>query len=164
MFSRFVVTLLGITALTIPVSAQRPAPQFDLLVRGGTVIDGTGAPAFRADIGITGDRITRIKRSGLAAESARSVIDATGLMIAPGFIDSHAHVATAIVEYRLAENFIRQGITSIIASLHSRAQPWPLAAYADSLRAAPNVGFFAGHRWVCTRVIGLDARAPRCHA
>ena len=66
------------------VAAQAP---YDLVLRGGTVIDGTGAARFRADIGIRGDRVVRISRTAIAPGEARRVIDATGRIIAPGFID-----------------------------------------------------------------------------
>lgn len=146
--------LLRATALT----AQERA--YDVLIRGGTVVDGTGAPGYRADVGIRGDRITRIERSGIAPAEATIVLDASGQIVTPGFIDNHAHIATNIHEYPLAENFIRQGITTILASLHSGAQPWPLDRYTRALRVAPNVGFFAGHSWVRTQVLGLENRAP----
>jgi N-acyl-D-aspartate/D-glutamate deacylase len=69
-------------------------------------------------------------------------------------------VAPTIPRYPLEENFTRQGITTIIASLHSTDQPWPLGPYMASLRMAPNVGFFAGHTWIRKQVMGLANRAP----
>ena len=81
-------------------------------------------------------------------------------MASPGFIDNHAHIQTTIHEHPLAENFIRQGITTILATLHSGDQPWPLDEYASSLKVAPNVGFYAGHTWTRKQVIGLENRAP----
>jgi len=135
-------------------------PTFDLVIRGGLVVDGTGAARFRADVGIRGDRIVSVDRNGIAADQAAQTLSAAGLVVAPGFIDHHAHIQTNIHEYPLAENFTRQGITTILASLHSGSQPWPLDAYMARLKVAPNVGFFAGHSWARTRVIGLEDRAP----
>ena len=135
-------------------------PTFDLVIRGGLVVDGTGAARFRADVGIRGDRIVSVDRNGIAADQAAQTLSAAGLVVAPGFIDHHAHIQTNIHEYPLAENFTRQGITTILASLHSGSQPWPLDAYMARLKVAPNVGFFAGHSWARTRVIGLENRAP----
>jgi len=80
--------------------------------------------------------------------------------VTPGFIDNHAHVQQTIAEYPLAENFLRQGITTIIASLHSGDQPWPLDEFASGLEMAPNVGFFAGHSWTRKRVLGMEDRDP----
>jgi N-acyl-D-amino-acid deacylase len=159
-----VLGVLGVLAAPAVAAAQSRAaaaqPAYDLVIRGGTVVDGTGAPRFRADIGIRGDRIVRVARDGIDAALGRTVLDAEGLIVSPGFIDSHAHIATSIHEYPLAENFVRQGITTILASLHSGAQPFPVDAYARSLRIAPNVGFFAGHSWIRQRVLGMDDRPP----
>ncbi|MGH7712749.1 MAG: N-acyl-D-amino-acid deacylase family protein, partial [Gemmatimonadaceae bacterium] len=134
---------------------------YDVVIRGGTVVDGSGAAPYRADVGIADGHIARIARDGvLDTAGVRIVLDADSLIVAPGFIDNHAHIATTIHRFPLAENFLRQGITTILASLHSGDQPWPLDQYATSLDVAPNVGFFAGHSWIRTRVLGLEDRAP----
>ncbi len=139
-----------------PVNAQR----YDLLITGGTVVDGTGAPRRPADVAIRGDRVVRIVRPGsLRTGDARDVIDARGMTLAPGFIDLHAHV-NEIGAHPRPENVLRQGITTTLASLHSQPMPWPLDDYAASLHIAPNVGFFAGHNWIRRRVLGMDNRAP----
>jgi len=152
---------IAMCALALPAVLQAQAtPPYDLLVRGGTVVDGTGGPAFRADVAVRGDRIVRVAREGIPADQARAVLDARGLIVAPGFIDNHAHIQTTIHEFPLAENFTRQGITSIVASLHSGSQPWPLDAYASALRVAVNVGFFSGHSWVRREAMGMANRAP----
>jgi N-acyl-D-aspartate/D-glutamate deacylase len=124
------------------------------------VIDGTGAPGFLADIAISGGRVARVAREGIPASEGRLVIDAAGRVVTPGFIDNHAHVQQSIADYPLAENFLRQGITTIIASLHSGAQPYPLEEFASGLEMAPNVGFFAGHSWTRAQVLGMEDRAP----
>ncbi len=133
---------------------------FDVILSGGTIVDGLGNPRFSASIGIKDERIVAISDSGLAAVDAKEVIDVSGLIVSPGFIDNHAHIQTTIHEHPLAENFTRQGITTIIAGLHSGDQPWPLDEYASSLDVAPNVGFFAGHTWTRKQVLGLENRAP----
>ena len=149
-----------------PPSSQPDSPAaessftFDVVLAGGTIVDGLGNERYAADVGIRGDRIVAISRTGLADSNAGAVVDVSGLIVAPGFIDNHAHIETEIHEYPLAENFTRQGITTIIASLHSGDQPWPLDQYASSLDVAPNVGFFAGHSWTRTQVLGLENRAP----
>lgn len=133
---------------------------FDVILTGGTVVDGLGTPRFRGDVGIKGERIVAISTDALNADDAAVSVDVSGLVISPGFIDNHAHIQTTIHEHPLAENFTRQGITTIIASLHSGDQPWPLDEYASSLDVAPNVGFFAGHTWIRKQVLGLENRAP----
>ena len=141
-------------------SASDSDKVFDVILIGGTVVDGLGAPAYRGDVGIKDDRIIAISTDSLSADDATVAVDISNLVISPGFIDNHAHIQTTIHEHPLAENFTRQGITTIIAGLHSGDQPWPLDEYASSLEVAPNVGFFAGHTWTRKQVLGMENRAP----
>lgn len=136
------------------------AQTYDVVIKGGQIVDGTGAPRFPADIAIQGDRIVAISREGIDASEARQVIDATGRVVTPGFIDNHSHVQLSIADYPLSENFLRQGITTLSASLHSGDQPWPLDTFASGLETAPNLAFWAGHSWVRRQVMGLDNRDP----
>ncbi len=156
MLRRITLAALLLLSLTLPVGGQT----YDVLVKGGMVIDGTGAPGFLADIAISGGRVARVAREGIPASEGRLVIDAAGRVVTPGFIDNHAHVQQSIADYPLAEHFPRQGITTIIASLHSGAQPYPLEEFASGLEMAPNVGFFAGHSWTRAQVLGMEDRAP----
>ncbi len=152
---------LVLAVLAAFVGCSSGASEYDVLILGGTVVDGTGRSGFRADVALRGDRIVTVSTEDIAPDRASIVLDATGLIVAPGFIDNHAHIQTTIHEHPVAENFIRQGITTILASLHSGAQPWPLDEYAASLDVTPNVGFFAGHSWTRQQVLGLENRAPR---
>jgi N-acyl-D-aspartate/D-glutamate deacylase len=133
---------------------------YDVVLAGGTIVDGLGNPRFHGDVGIKGSRMVAISADGLSADDADLVVDVSGLIIAPGFIDNHSHSQTTIHEHPLAENFTRQGITTLIASLHSGDQPWPLDEYAASLQIAPNIGFFAGHSWARTQILGMENRPP----
>lgn len=158
---RFIALLLFAGALACARrQSASPAATYDIVIRGGTIVDGSGEARYRADVAVAGGRIVRIAREGIDTAGARIILNADSLIVAPGFIDNHAHIATTIHQYPLAENFLRQGITTILASLHSGDQPWPLDAYASTLDVAPNVGFFAGHSWVRTRVLGLEDRGP----
>jgi N-acyl-D-amino-acid deacylase len=85
---------------------------FDLLILGGQVVDGTGAPGYRADVGIEGERIAAL--GDLATAETRRVIDATGLTVTPGFIDTHAHSDGALLVDPQHANGLRQGITTEI--------------------------------------------------
>ena len=152
-------TFVSFWPITTTSQSLSPPP-YDYLLRGGMVVDGSGSPRFRADVAVRDDRIVRISRETLPADLAKMTLDVSGLIVAPGFIDSHAHVAVKLHEYPLAENFLRQGITTILATNHSQDQPWPLDEYAASLRIAPNVCFFAGHTWTRKQVMGLENRAP----
>jgi N-acyl-D-amino-acid deacylase len=83
---------------------------FDLVVRGGTVVDGTGGPRRQADVAVTGERIAAI--DDLGGAQARRVIDATGLIVAPGFIDTHTHAEGALLTDPQHAMGLRQGITT----------------------------------------------------
>ena len=88
------------------------APTFDLLVKGGEVIDGRGTPRTRADIGVNGDRIVAL--GDLSAATATTVIDATGRVVSPGFIDVQGQSGTTLLIDGNGESHLRQGITSEI--------------------------------------------------
>ena len=146
-----------------------PPPPFDLLIRGGTVIDGTKAPRHDADIGIRGGRIVAI--GDLAHATADRVLDAGGRIVAPGFIDSHTHDDQAVLSQPDLRFKVSQGVTTVVAgncgisAAPLRADmdlPMPLslidapraarhatfASYFDALRAQPasvNVAAMVGH-------------------
>lgn len=91
-------------------SAAEAASRFDIVIRGGTVLDGTGAPAYPADVGVLGDHIAAVGRIGTG--QAPLVIDATGHHVCPGFIDIHTHSDGGILAYPGADSRARQGITT----------------------------------------------------
>ncbi|MFM7852713.1 MAG: N-acyl-D-amino-acid deacylase family protein, partial [Flammeovirgaceae bacterium] len=124
----------------------------------GTIVDGLGNLRYVGDIAIKGNKIVKISKTPIDPAKANTVIDLHGKIVSPGFIDSHAHIQTTIHQFPQPENFLRQGITTICASLHSGDQPWPLDAYASSLKVAPNVAFFAGLNWTRKKVVGLENR------
>jgi N-acyl-D-amino-acid deacylase len=98
-----------------------PAQDFDLLVRGGRIVDGTGNPSFLGDVGIRNDRIVAMGRLGDA--SAKRVLDAAGLTVSPGFIDIHNHSDYTLVADGNAQSMIRQGVTSMILGEGGSAAP-----------------------------------------
>jgi N-acyl-D-amino-acid deacylase len=100
------------------------APPFDLVIRGGTVLDGTGMAAFRADVGLVGDTIAAL--GDIAPEQGRRVIDAAGLHVAPGFIDIHTHSDPDVLVYPTADSRVRQGVTTELAG-HCGGSAAPLA-------------------------------------
>lgn len=89
------------------------AMEFDTLIVGGTVVDGTGRPRYPADIGLRDGRIDRI--GCLTASTARERIDATGMIVAPGFIDSHTHDDTALLNTPCMIEKVSQGVTTVVA-------------------------------------------------
>ena len=88
---------------------------FDVMVRGGTVCDGTGSPSIRADVGIVGEKIDAI--GDLTHAEARRMIDAQGMVVAPGFIDTHTHSEGDLLVNPQHANGLRQGITTEIMGL-----------------------------------------------
>jgi len=97
----------------------------DIKITGGQVIDGTGAPARRADVGLTGDRITTV--GDLSAEAAGRTIDAAGHTVTPGFIDMHSHSDWRLWGNRRAESKIRQGVTTEVVG-NCGFSPAPVSA------------------------------------
>ena len=85
----------------------------DLLIRGGTVVDGSGSKRFTADVGIAGGRITQIGRIG---DAAKRTIDADGLIVAPGFIDGHTHMDAQVMWDPVGTCSAYHGVTSVVMS------------------------------------------------
>ena len=89
------------------LDAQEPA--FDVIVRGGHIVDGTGNPWFAGDVAVRGDRISAV--GNLSNAKARREIDARGLVVAPGFIDMHTHSDQPLLDDGNAESKVREGVT-----------------------------------------------------
>jgi N-acyl-D-aspartate/D-glutamate deacylase len=118
-FAHRVLFLSMLVCGAASISGQAPA--FDVIIRGGQVVDGTGVAAVRADVGIRGDRITAIGQ--LTGQTARQVIDATGLIVAPGFIDLHTHSEMPLLADGTAQSKVRQGVTLDITGESTSAAP-----------------------------------------
>jgi len=134
------------------------AADFDLLVLNGRLIDGSNNPWRRADIGVVGDTIRQI--GNLKGKTATRTLDAEGLVVAPGFIDIHNHGRAGIFEIPTAENFLRQGVTTLLEG-NDGSSPLPLAPYMEKLAArkiSVNMGFFVGHGSVRQEVLDLAKR------
>jgi N-acyl-D-amino-acid deacylase len=152
--------LLGIAGA--PAIFARRA-EFDLVLRGGTVFDGTGAAGAAADVGITGDRVAAV---GTRLARGRDEIDARGLAVAPGFVDIHSHADGSLDEDPRAESAVRQGITTIVGGQDggSRATGADDRSFAalftgiDALRPGVNVASMVGLGTVRGAVVGDDDR------
>jgi N-acyl-D-amino-acid deacylase len=144
---------------TTYAQAQPPAP-YDLIIRNGRIIDGTGSPWYRADIAVRGDAIVRIAPS--IADPAAVSIDAGGRVVSPGFIDIHNHARENIFELPTADNYIRQGVTTIIEGPDG-GSPIPLAPFLEklaTLQKSINIGSFVGQGSVREAVLGTVNRRP----
>ncbi len=148
---------LVIFALLGRIFAQPPAA-FDLLIYGGRVVDGTGAPWIRADVGIRADKIAAIGRLTDAQAAIR--LDARGLVVAPGFIDIHTHARRGIFDIPTAENYVRQGVTTLIEG-QDGSSPLPLAPFLERLARTPiavNFGMLVGQGSIREAVLGRENR------
>jgi N-acyl-D-amino-acid deacylase len=135
--------------------------EFDLVLQGGTVLDGTGAPGLLADVGVRDGLIIEV--GDLSGRTAVDRIDVTGHVVAPGFIDPHTHSRETIFEIPSAENFVRQGVTTLVEG-NDGGSPLDLERWYDSLAAnggtSPNFAMFVGHGSIRSEVIGNEDRAP----
>ncbi len=150
------VAALGL-ALSIAASHAAEAP-YDLVLRNARIVDGTGSPWYRGDVAIRGDSIARIAPS--ITGSATRVIDVGGLVVAPGFIDLHTHAIRGIFQVPTADNYVRQGVTTIMEGPDG-SSPIPLKPFLDKLAALPkslNIGSFIGQGSVREAIIGLANR------
>ncbi|MBE3112865.1 MAG: D-aminoacylase [Acidobacteria bacterium] len=159
--------------------------EFDLLIAGGTVYDGTGGPPFRADLGISGGAVRSIGR--IRASRAATIIKAEGMAVSPGFIDVHDHTAESLLVNPRAESAVRQGVTTLVSG-QCGDSPFPLTEEAfektrlallaeygldltwrdirgflgrlDEAGAALNYATFVGHGTVRAAAMGFGNRAP----
>src|SRR5437660_701195 len=157
---------------------------YDLLIRGGTLIDGSGAPRTRSDVAIAGGRIAAIGAS--VDGRAEKIIDAGGLAVTPGFIDIKTHSDFVLPINPKAESKVRQGVTTeiighcgfsvapvlagktqLLADYLSGGAPWlpfreiTFPEYLDTFPAvAVNAGMLVGHNMLRLMVMGLEDRAP----
>jgi N-acyl-D-amino-acid deacylase len=156
MKTTLVVSLL---LLTLTGSLDRQQPDFEILITNGRIVDGTGNPSYIGDIGIRNGKIAAIGR--LANRTAARTIDASGLVVAPGFIDIHNHSDNTIIEDGNGESMVRQGVTSMIFGEGDSAAPserWKSFSsyFAELLRRgiSTNVGSYIGSGLVWTNVHG----------
>ena len=139
--------------------APQPAPTYDVIIRDARVVDGTGAPWFRADIAITGDTIVRVEPR--IEGGAKKIVDARGRIAAPGFIDLHTHARRGIFQVPTAENYIRQGVTTLFEGPDG-GSPVPLSEFFDRVArtgVSLNMAAFIGQGSVRQKVMGSVDRA-----
>jgi N-acyl-D-amino-acid deacylase len=137
-----------------------PAPEYDLVLRGGRVLDGSGNPWFVADVGLREGRIAAVGR--LQGAAARRVLDVSGLVVAPGFIDVHAHVEESLLRRPTADNFVLDGVTTVITG-NCGGSTVDLPGFFEGLRAAGvslNAATLVGHNSVRREAMGTEERDP----
>lgn len=152
--------LLAITCILGLIQTGAAQERFDILIRDGRVVDGSGNPWYHADIGINGDRIIRI--GDLDDATAGTVIDATGLVVSPGFIDPHTHALRGIFDVPNAESALLQGVTTLTEG-NDGSSPFPIDehyAEIEALGISPNWSVFVGQGTIRSRVVGEEDREP----
>ncbi len=162
---------------------------YGLVIRDAEVIDGSGRPAFKADVAVKGDRIVRV--AGRIDDPAERTISAPGLVVSPGFVDIHSHSDMSVGRHPLAESKISQGVTTEVTG-NCGIGPWPMvparreaieafmrvhgyltppggldwtdfdsfAAATERLGLGPNLAPLAGHGTIRIAVMGADNRPP----
>jgi N-acyl-D-amino-acid deacylase len=152
----WVASLAALTAALAAAPRQSAQVAYDLVIVNGRVIDGTGAPARRADVAVKDGRVVRV---GAFEAPATVRIDAAGLVVAPGFIDVHTH-ADDVADHPLAENFIRMGVTLIVAG-NCGSSALSIGDALTRIREtgiAINFATLIGHNTVRTAVMGREER------
>jgi len=172
-----------LAALAVPLATGARADRFDVLIRGGTVYDGSGRPGLRADVGVRGDAVAAV--GDLSSATAGIVVDAKGLAVAPGFINMLSWSTESLIVDGRSQGEIRQGVTTEIFGEGNSMGPltdemkrrmkdeqgdlkydvkWTTLAeylaYLEKKGVAPNVASYLGAATVREYVIGLDDRAP----
>ena len=174
---------LVVLALTASAGLSAEGPSFDVVIRGGTVYDGEGGPARQADVGIVGDTVRAVGTLGKA--EARTVIDATGLAVAPGFINVLSWSTESLIADGRSQGEIRQGVTTEVFGEGASMGPYTEAmkkheteeqgdikyditwttlaeylAFLEKKGVSPNVASFIGAATVREHVMGLRSGAP----
>ncbi|TKJ32776.1 N-acyl-D-amino-acid deacylase [bacterium (candidate division B38) B3_B38] len=137
-----------------------PTLPYDLAIIGGMVVDGTGNPWFRADVGIKGERIAYI--GVIPAKEASEVIRGKGLVVSPGFIDIHTHTDRGLLANPLAENYLYQGVTTVVGG-NCGGSPYPIGEHLEKLRdegISLNFATLVGHNTIRRKVMGMKDTPP----
>lgn len=161
-YCRLFVIALTVAMCILPSGhlQSQPAPAiYDLIITNGRIVDGSGNPWFRADIGIKDGRIARIGRTD--PSQASKTIDAKGQIVAPGFIDVHTHVES-IYSLPAAENFVRMGVTTLVTG-NCGSSATDVSQFLGRIKEKPlavNLSTLIAHGSVRREAMGSDDRAP----
>ena len=148
------VALMGLIISHAPATAEN----YDLIIRGGRIVDGTGNPAYFGDLAVKDGRIAAI---GRIPGSARTELNARGLIVAPGFVDVHTH-ADEVAEQPRAENFLRMGVTSVVVGNcgSSALDVGKFFREVDTNGVSINVATLIGHNTVREKAMGGSFDRP----
>ncbi len=150
------ITIVLLVCWALPCLSPAQAEPQPVAIVGAQIADGTGAPLRKATVRIAGDRIVRV--GSFKPEKGDRVINAKGLVLAPGFIDIHNHSDQGLETHPLAETQISQGITTVILGPDG-GSPWPIGEWLEKRRknpAALNLAVLVGHATVRKLAMGDD--------
>ncbi len=151
------LTSAGLAKLAL--AKQSETQRYDLVITNARIVDGSGNPWFRADVGIKDGRIARIGR--MDPSQASKIIDAKGQIVAPGFIDVHTHVES-IYSLPAAENFVRMGVTTLVTG-NCGSSATDVGQFLGRIKEKPlavNLATLIAHGSVRREAMGSDDRAP----
>ncbi len=162
MTRRLAALFLLVLLPCVGAGAQQPAPRFDLIIRNGRLLDGTGNAWVKGDVGVRDGRVAAVGQLGDA--TAPTVVDAAGLYVAPGFIDTHSHAGESLENEALgaAQQLLAQGITTVFVNPDGGGRV-DLAAQRRALQqhgVGVNVAQMVPHGSVRGAVLGMADRAP----
>ncbi len=164
--TRFLGCILCLCCCVAGVPGQAaPAPlTLDLLFTNARLLDGSGNPWRRADVGIRGDRIAFVGDAQRAPVAAQQTLDLRGLYLAPGFIDLHTHSLGILSDVKQRENlpYLMQGVTTVVAGNDGNS-PWPIARMLETLESqgiGTNAALFVGFGTIRRQVLQMSDRAP----
>jgi len=168
--TRVIHGLVALAIAAVPVAAQArpsaPAESLDVIIAQARIVDGTGGPSRVGDVGVQNGWIVRVTGpGGLRTTPARKRLDASGMALAPGFIDVHSHTVDAIIapERRWNEGVIRQGVTTVLGGPDGGYTPDLMKRVIEALRAngaGTNVALYVGHNGVRRTVMQNAQRPP----
>ena len=151
--------VIALTMLQLPLSSAQSTHKFDLIITNARIVDGTGNPWFRGSIAVKDGRIAKVGR--IDPSEAASVIDARNQIVAPGFIDVHAHTED-IYDQPAAENFVRMGVTTLVTG-NCGGSVSEIGAFLGRMKETPiavNIASLIGHNTVRSKVLGYENKTP----
>ncbi|MGD2092425.1 MAG: D-aminoacylase [Candidatus Aminicenantes bacterium] len=156
----FLVSFMLATLGVFFMHCGKSKPEFDIIIKNGTIVDGSGGKPVQADIGIFHGKIKTI--GSLQESKAKKVIDATNLMVCPGFIDLHTHTDEGILDQPEAHNYIHQGVTTVVGGNCGGSQ-FPIGKFLKNLEKKKitfNFCTLVGHNTIRETVMGNADREP----
>ncbi|MEQ9464072.1 MAG: hypothetical protein RJQ10_10455, partial [Haliea sp.] len=161
------------SSISTLVAAQEGSYDYDILIRSGNVVDGSGSPGYTADVGVRDGRIAFVGQ--IPQDTAKTIIDASGHIVAPGFIDSANLIDMAYLDYadmsittypddRLIAPAFHQGVTTLVWGESGQLAPSTIRKFQDIFTSGSglgvNVAFFVGHIAIRKQVMGMAPRLP----